>query len=127
MSKDKESFTYKIDFDDLEDFAPESKKATPEEIEMAKRVSEESGFHTKHAQQAPSAGLASEPKRRGRKRTTNRNVAFSVKLRLETNDLIYSLAEKLDSNAIAEVLELALDCLVRDLENGIDVRKRAGG
>jgi len=70
-------------------------------------------------------GRDGEARRRGRKPTTNRNVPFSVKLKIETNNQIYAFADRLGCNAIAEVLELALAALEKELSEGEDPRVRA--
>ncbi|MCO7729090.1 hypothetical protein NJB93_21330 [Brucella intermedia] len=133
---------------DLDEFKPVQKKADPEVKATVERVAEESGFKTRHAPEparkpdiqapkpdaapvakapapAPLAEAGSEPRRRGRKRTTNRNTPFAVKLKVETNNLIYDMADELQCTAIAEVLELALGALQKEIEQGIDPRVRA--
>ena len=118
---------------DLADFAPTKKTANKDAKALMETLAEESGFRTRHSPITKLIGddasvqtsQAQEPKRRGRKRQTNRNVSFTVKLKLETNDLIYDLADQLDCNAIAEVLELALGALVKELDEKIDPRQRA--
>lgn len=123
---------------DLSDFtdAPKPKsKPTKEQID---EVASESGFTTRHApRQAeqpeqkiskpapkpPTEPVAAddsqqEPMRRGRKRTTNRNTPFAVKLKLETNNAIYRLAEELECNAIAEVIERAIAALEKEIASG---------
>ncbi|MDR0786737.1 MAG: hypothetical protein LBG44_02620 [Gemmatimonadota bacterium] len=58
------------------------------------------------------------PRRRGRKLTTGRNTPFTVKLRRETNDLIYTLADEMECNALAEVIEKALEALQKQRAGG---------
>ncbi|WEX91551.1 hypothetical protein PZN02_006377 (plasmid) [Sinorhizobium garamanticum] len=57
--------------------------------------------------------------------TTNRNTPFAVKLKVETNNMIYDYADRLECSAIAEVIELALGALQKELDEGIDPRARA--
>lgn len=133
---------------DLDEFKPEAKKADPAAKASVEKLAEATGFKTRHAPEqtrnelkpspkpdslpapaAPVAPVASEgegeARRRGRKRTTNRNTPFAVKLKVETNNLIYEFADRLECNAIAEVLELALGALQKELDEGIDPRARA--
>lgn len=136
--------THKINLD-LEGFKPEAKKADPVAKASIEQIAVESGFKTRHApghltKKPAASGSASyvaspsissttegegEARRRGRKRTTNRNTPFTVKLKIETNNLIYDLADQLECTAIAEVLELALSALQDEIDSGIDPRVRA--
>lgn len=118
---------------DLEDFKPEAKKVDSATKSAVAQVAETNGFSTRHATEkktlvpavsAPVEGEG-EARRRGRKRTTNRNTPFTVKLRLETNNLIYDYADRLECSAIAEVIELALGALQKELDEGVDPRQRA--
>jgi len=125
---------------DLDEFKPEVKKADPIAKDSIEKIAEMSGFKTRHApdfSRRETAAMAEKTKsetlleresaarRRGRKRTTNRNIPFSVKLKIETNNQIYELADRLGCNAIAEVLELALAALEKELSEGEDPRIRA--
>lgn len=111
---------------DLEEFKPEAKTIDPVAKVTLAAAAESNGFRTRHA-----AGAAISPesetgaRRRGRKRTTNRNTPFTVKLRVETNNQIYDLADHLECTAIAEVIELALGALQREMDEGINPRERA--
>lgn len=127
---------------DLDDFKPELKKADPVAKASVEQLAKDSGFVARHAP-APKAkkeALAKpktpksaaradvddgKVKRRGRKRSTNRNTQFTVKLKLETNNQIYDFAEMLECTAIAEVIELALGALQNEIEQGINPRERA--
>lgn len=118
---------------DLEEFKPEAKKVDSVTKAAVAQVAETNGFNTRHAtEKKPPVPVASAPaegegeaRRRGRKRTTNRNTPFTVKLRLDTNNLIYDYADRLECSAIAEVIELALGALQKELDEGIDPRARA--
>ncbi len=125
---------------DLEEFKPQAKKADPAAKAAVEQVAKDSGFRTRHAPeitpeqpvttQQPVVTDATKPdegeaRRRGRKRTTNRNTPFTVKLKVETNNQIYDLADRLECTAIAEVLELALGALQKEIDQGIDPRARA--
>ncbi|THK33779.1 hypothetical protein EHS39_34255 [Ensifer sp. MPMI2T] len=127
---------------DLDEFKPEPKKVDPQTKAAVEKVAENNGFKTRHAPEpaartapavakpAPATAPAEtegegEPRRRGRKRTTNRNTPFAVKLRVETNNMIYDYADRLECSAIAEVIELALGALQKELDEGIDPRARA--
>lgn len=133
--------THKINLD-LEEFKPEAKKADPVAKASVEQIAVESGFKTRHAPEQtikePAASVSSryvatsttiegegEARRRGRKRTTNRNTPFTVKLKIETNNQIYDLADRLECTAIAEVLELALGALENEINKGVDPRVRA--
>ncbi|RCL02206.1 MAG: hypothetical protein JSC189_000719 [Candidatus Tokpelaia sp. JSC189] len=132
---------------DLNEFKPEVKKADPVVKTSVEKIAEITGFKTRHAPKsdhieplavqknssvvAPDVSIVEvlggegEARRRGRKRTTNRNTPFTVKLKIETNNQIYEFADRLECNAIAEVLELALGALQKELDEGIDPRVRA--
>ncbi|MGV1862767.1 MULTISPECIES: hypothetical protein [Rhizobium/Agrobacterium group] len=114
----------------LEGFAPAPKTASKERKEEIATEAVESGFSARHAVSQPTSTVASvqesaEPRRRGRKRSTNRNVPFAVKLRIETNDAIYDMADKLECSAIAEVIELAIGALEAEIAQGKNPRERA--
>ena len=113
----------------LEGFAPAPKTANKERKEEIATEAVESGFSARHAASQPSivtsAQEPTEPRRRGRKRSTNRNVPFAVKLRIETNDAIYDMADKLECSAIAEVIELAMGALEAEIAQGKNPRERA--
>jgi len=104
---------------DLDDFKPEPKNIELSNKDIVKSLSEEAGFKTKHSVSKSSKledkGVEPETKRRGRKRSTNRNTPFAVKLKIETNNRIYELADELDCNAIAEVIEMAIAALDKNL------------
>lgn len=126
---------------DLEEFKkPQPKIADPAAKAAVEQVAKDSGFRTRHAPERPESEKAEpakvlnapsetspegEARRRGRKRTTNRNTPFTVKLKVETNNQIYDLADQLQCSAIAEVLELALGALQKEIDQGIDPRARA--
>ncbi|WLS01363.1 hypothetical protein [Shinella sumterensis] len=127
---------------DLSGFDPQPKSLSKETKEEIAEQAAISGFTTRHADRKaeaskpapkqaarplapPIAADAQEPMRRGRKRSTNRNVPFAVKLKLETNNAIYRLAEDLDCTAIAEVIELALGALEQEIADGTNPRERA--
>lgn len=126
---------------DLDDFKPELKKADPVAKASVEQLAKDSGFIARHApaskakKEAPAKQAAKsvsavdvdhgKVKRRGRKRSTNRNTQFTVKLKLETNNQIYDYAEMLECTAIAEVIELALGALQSEIEQGINPRERA--
>ncbi|QOF75197.1 hypothetical protein IG197_31930 (plasmid) [Aminobacter sp. SR38] len=129
---------------DLDEFKPEAKKADPAAKASVEKIAVESGFNTRHAPESPKREPVKavqpaitapippsapegegEARRRGRKRTTNRNTPFAVKLKVETNNQIYEFADRLECNAIAEVLELALGALQKEIDEGIDPRTRA--
>ena len=95
---------------DLASFQPEAIKPDPEKKTVAAEIAAESGFTTRHHYD-----VNSHPHtpvlRRGRKKQTGRNTQFTVKLKPETNNAIYRLADRLDVNALAEVIELAIEAL----------------
>ncbi len=103
---------------DLDAFQPSPVRADPETRSAATRIAQEAGFTTRHgkaeADATDSAPL--EVSRRGRKRTTGRNTQFTVKLKAETNNAIYDLAERLNAGALAEVIEQAIDALQEKLQ-----------
>ena len=102
---------------DLESIAPTPRKPTQEGVTNAERNAEAERFTIRHAQ-AP--GIM----RRGRKRETGRNVPFTVKLKRETNNEIYGLAEELNCGAIAEVIEMGIELLREAVKDGrITVRR----
>ncbi len=114
----------------LEGFSPAPKAASRDRKDEIETEAVENGFSARHAMEIAAHSEAkpnpdsAEPRRRGRKRSTNRNVPFAVKLRLETNDAIYDMADKLDCSAIAEVIELAMGALEAEIAAGIDPRAR---
>lgn len=115
-----------LDFTSIMDAAKPKERPSKQQID---EVAAESGFTTRHAprqeepeakgtERRPAEEGPQEPMRRGRKRTTNRNTPFAVKLKLETNNAIYRLAEELECNAIAEVIERAIAALEREIASG---------
>lgn len=125
---------------DLDDFKPELKKVDPAAKASVEQLAKASGFVARHApkvkKEVPAKGETPKSattinvddgkvKRRGRKRSTNRNTQFTVKLKLETNNKIYDYAEMLECTAIAEIIELALGALQSEIEQGINPRERA--
>ncbi|RUU95217.1 MULTISPECIES: hypothetical protein [unclassified Mesorhizobium] len=125
---------------DLDEFKPEPKKVDPHTKAAVEQEAENNGFKTRHAaepaRKAPAPKPApdvvpaqtereGEPRRRGRKHTTNRNTPFAVKLKAETNNMICDYADRLECTAIADVIELALGALQKELDEGIDPRARA--
>lgn len=118
---------------DLEEFKPEPKKIDPEAKSRVAEAAESAGFTGRHATvgkgaianapkttpeqpvEAASDEMASGVRRRGRKRTTGRDTPFTVKLRRDTNNMIYELADRMECNAIAEVIEQALEALQEKL------------
>lgn len=112
----------------LEGFNPSPKVASKDRKDEIATEAAESGFATRHAavpspEPKPVADIA-EPRRRGRKRSTNRNVPFAVKLRIETNDAIYDMADRLNCSAIAEVIEFAMAALEAEIAAGKNPRDR---
>jgi predicted kinase len=49
-------------------------------------------------------------------------VPFTVKLRRDTNNQIYELADQLECGAIAEVIEMALQALTEKIARGEPIR-----
>lgn len=114
----------------LDGFSPAPKVASKDRKGEIETEAVESGFSARHVVEERSSVVklstdTTEPRRRGRKRSTNRNVPFAVKLRIETNDAIYDMADKLDCSAIAEVIELAMGALEAEIAAGKDPRDRA--
>lgn len=116
---------------DLDEFKPQPVKIEAGSRAQIKEASDNAGFTGRHAvaktkpvSQPVSAeqGEGSEVKRRGRKRTTGRDVPFTVKLRRDTNNQIYDLADQLECAAIAEVIEMALQALTEKISRGEPIR-----
>ena len=116
---------------DLDDFRPEPVKIDAESKAQIKEAADSAGFTGRHAVAkerlnpvpvVPEQGLSNEVKRRGRKRTTGRDVPFTVKLRRDTNNQIYDLADQLECAAIAEVIEMALQALTEKIARGEPIR-----
>lgn len=118
---------------DLDDFRPEPVKIDEKSKAQIKEAADSAGFTGRHAvakskpAPAPAPPLSeqepsTEVKRRGRKRTTGRDVPFTVKLRRDTNNQIYELADQLECGAIAEVIEMGLQALMEKLARGEPIR-----
>ena len=116
---------------DLDEFKPQPVKIDADSRAQIREASDNAGFTGRHAvtqtkpiSQPVSAeqGEGSEVKRRGRKRTTGRDVPFTVKLRRDTNNQIYDLADQLECAAIAEVIEMALQALTEKIARGEPIR-----
>lgn len=97
-------------FGNLERFKP--KAAEPEEPDRSasvKTVAERSGF--------PSREVPAQKKRRGRR--SGRTRAFTTKMTQGYHDLVYRIADgEIDGRErlVSEVIEQALDALLRELE-----------
>ncbi|MCM2294683.1 hypothetical protein NAC44_20355 [Allorhizobium sp. BGMRC 0089] len=106
---------------DLSDLDGERKEKPRLTMDQINQDAADSGFTTRHAERhsnpvvVKAAQSIREPMRRGRKPSTGRNTPFSVKLKMETNNTIYRLAEEMQCNAIAEVIERAIAALEREL------------
>lgn len=116
---------------DLDEFKPQPVKIDADSRAQIREASDNAGFTGRHAvvktkpiSEPVSAeqGEGSEVKRRGRKRTTGRDVPFTVKLRRDTNNQIYELADQLECGAIAEVIEMALQALTEKIARGEPIR-----
>jgi hypothetical protein len=116
---------------DLDDFRPEPVKIDAESKAQIKEAADSAGFTGRHAVAkerqnpvpvVPEQGVSNEVKRRGRKRTTGRDVPFTVKLRRDTNNQIYELADQLECGAIAEVIEMGLQALMEKISRGEPIR-----
>ena len=116
---------------DLDEFKPQPVKIDADSRAQIKEVSDSAGFTGRHAvakAKPPSLPASAEPdeggevKRRGRKRTTGRDVPFTVKLRRDTNNQIYEFADQLECGAIAEVIEMALQALAEKIARGGPIR-----
>jgi hypothetical protein len=88
---------------DLDEFKPQPVKIDADSRAQIREASDNAGFTSRHAVVKPKPisepvsaeqGEGSEVKRRGRKRTTGRDVPFTVKLRRDTNNQIYELADQ---------------------------------
>lgn len=102
---------------DMSDLVGEKKTKERPSMEQINRDAAAAGFTTLHAPRPvdpPLNTISTEPRRRGRKRTTNRNTQFTVKLKSETNDAIYNMADELDC-VVAEVIERAMAALEREI------------
>jgi len=116
---------------DLDDFRPEPVKIDAESKAQIKEAADNAGFTGRHAvakekpipaPMTPEQDGGHEVKRRGRKRTTGRDVPFTVKLRRDTNNQIYELADQLECGAIAEVIEMGLQALMEKISRGEPIR-----
>ena len=116
---------------DLDDFRPEPVKIDAESKAQIKEAADNAGFTGRHAVAKAKPNPvpviseqdgSNEVKRRGRKRTTGRDVPFTVKLRRDTNNQIYELADQLECGAIAEVIEMGLQALMEKISRGEPIR-----
>ena len=91
-------------------------KANPESRTAATDLATEAGFTTRHTKNPQAENTPPQVARRGRKKTTGRTAQFTVKLKPETNNAIYEIADELEVNAIAEVIEMAMEALEEKLQ-----------
>jgi hypothetical protein len=94
-------------------------RVTPEAKQAAEEAARATGFTQKHATPPPASQTLVSPlvqsPRQGRRRRMGRTESFTVRLRPQTLADIYALAEELDCQALAEVLERAVELLKRDV------------
>jgi hypothetical protein len=87
---------------------PPQESASPEKI---RKVSEASNFRSREA--AP-AKLPATPKREPRRHRTGRNVQLSLKVRAETRDSFYAIADE-GGWVLGEALDRAVAALKKEL------------
>lgn len=97
-------------FDDLSDFTPTAPTAgaSPEEV---KAVAEGAAFRSREPQPAPPV------RREPRRYRTGRNVQLNLKVRQETADAFYALADR-TGMVLGEAFERAVEALQRELSTG---------
>lgn len=110
---------------DVSNVAPTPVKARPELRAEAEKLGASLGFTSRAKPDVPQQAAThvaeiarSEPPevlRRGRKKVIGRTVQFTVKLKPETNNAIYTLADEMGDVPLAEVIEKAIDALAREL------------
>lgn len=99
-------------FDDIIDFAPEtkSKSVAPELID---KLAKESGFHSRQPIiPVPAQTMA----HRRRHYVTGRNQQLNIKATAETIERFYRLADSKKAT-LCELLEMALDALEKDMSS----------
>lgn len=94
---------------DLSAFTP--KAAKPEQV---RDVAEQAGFRSREP--ATPASPRTEPAREPRRHRTGRNVQFNLKVRRETVDAFYKLADE-HGWVLGEAFEHAVAALERELQN----------
>ena len=104
---------------DLSGFSPKTRtESSAPAAEQVKAVSQSANFKSRESQtpkiETPSKAEAA-PKRPSRRYRTGRNVQFNTKVRAETLDAIYAIAEAQDW-VLGYTLERAVGALQRELK-----------
>jgi hypothetical protein len=113
MSERASIFDSDPDFD-VSKFVPkQSKPKTETSAEAVRAVAEGSDFRSREPAPAPSPKKATAEKER-RRYTTGRNVQLNIKVRSETLDAFYSIADA-EKWVLGETLERAVAALQKEL------------
>lgn len=104
-----------FDADDLSDFAP-TPSAAAAGPEAVRAVAEAAAFRSR-GPHAAAPGMPTAPRREPRRHRTGRNVQLNLKVRQETADVFYALANRLGL-VLGEVFERAIEALERELPTG---------
>lgn len=101
-----------FDADDLSDFtpAPPAASARPEAV---RAVAEAAAFRSRGPHTA-APSVTSTPRREPRRHRTGRNVQLNLKVRQDTANSFYALADRLGL-VLGEVFERAIEALEREL------------
>jgi len=111
MSERASIFDGDSDFD-VSKFAPkQSKPKTETSAEAVRAVAENSDFRSREPAPAPKKAPAEKERRRY---TTGRNVQLNIKVRSETLDAFYSIADA-EKWVLGETLERAVAALQKEL------------
>jgi hypothetical protein len=111
MSERASIFDGDSDFD-VSKFAPkQSKPKTETSAEAVRAMAENSDFRSREPAPAPKKATAEKERRRY---TTGRNVQLNIKVRSETLDAFYSIADA-EKWVLGETLERAVSALQKEL------------
>src|SRR5437773_2322754 len=111
MSERASIFDTDNDFD-VSKFAPkQSKPKTETSAEAVRAVAESSDFRSREPAPAPKKATAEKERRRY---TTGRNIQLNIKVRSETLDAFYSIADA-EKWVLGETLERAVAALQKEL------------
>lgn len=102
--------------DDLSDFAPKPPVPAAARPEEVRAVAEGAAFRSR-GPHAPAPATPVPHRREPRRYRTGRNVQLNLKVRQETADAFYALADQ-TGLVLGEVFEQAVEALTRELSEG---------